>query len=114
VNTLVVDQVVVPLELGCLPYSSRQTLADRPGKAGLQRLGPAVWQPSVRRIVPALLDGFAAVYFTVGGGNADKANPLPEGGRRAGNQDAFAGGFWLWEESVAPHDGPAACWRVVR
>jgi hypothetical protein len=42
-------------------------------------------------------------------------DPLPDGARRGGNDDAFEGGFRLWEERVEPHDGkPSRSWRVVR
>ena len=35
--------------------------------------------------------------------------------RRGGNDDAFEGGFRLWEELIEPHDRqPAGVWRVVR
>ena len=37
------------------------------------------------------------------------------GTRRGGNDDAFSGGFRLWEEMVEPHDRKAPpVWRVVR
>jgi glucose-6-phosphate isomerase len=51
----------------------------------------------------------------LGGGNAKLVQPLPAGARRGGNEDAFKGGFRLWEEVVEPHDRrPSTVWRVVR
>jgi len=58
---------------------------------------------------------FAAEYIILGGGNAKHVEPLPEGTRRGGNEDAFIGGIRLWEEFIEPHDRrPPPVWRVVR
>ena len=60
-------------------------------------------------------EALVADYTLLGGGNADRIDPLPPHTRRGGNQDAFEGGFRLWEELVEPHDRkPAGVWRVVR
>ena len=62
-----------------------------------------------------LREAFVADYILLGGGNAKRVHPLPEGARRGGNEDAFTGGFRLWEEVVEPHDRQSASvWRVVR
>ena len=51
----------------------------------------------------------------LGGGNAEHVDPLPDGVRRGGNDDAFEGGVRLWEDFVEPHDRrPSNVWRVVR
>lgn len=114
-SALVTDQVVVPLELGSLPYSRDETMAERVGKAGLEAHGEERWQGAVRRVIDVLRRAFEADYIVLGGGNAAIVDPLPDGVRRGGNDDAFAGGFRLWEERVVPHDlPPAAAWRVVR
>ena len=56
-----------------------------------------------------------ADYVLLGGGNAARVDPLPEHVRRGGNDDAFEGGFRLWEDMVEPHDRrPIKVWRVVR
>ena len=52
----------------------------------------------------------------LGGGNAAQLKPLPEGGRLGGNENAFAGGFRLWETAVATLEyAPSAyeVWKVV-
>lgn len=114
-SALVTDQVVVPLELGSLPFSREETMAERVGAAGLERHGEGEWDRSVRIILRVLQAAFEADYIVLGGGNAARVDPLPEHVRRGGNEDAFAGGFRLWEERVIPHDcPPAATWRVVR
>jgi polyphosphate glucokinase len=114
-SALVIDRVVVPLELGCLPAAGGDTLADRLGKAGLERHGPAAWGKAVHAAVEALKRAFAADHVVLGGGNAERVDPLPAGTRRGGNEDAFAGGFRLWEDWVEPFDQAlSAEWRVVR
>lgn len=42
-SALVADRVVAPLELGCLPFDGRTTLAERLGKRGRETYGPGEW-----------------------------------------------------------------------
>jgi hypothetical protein len=64
--------------------------------------------------VAVLRRAMIADYVVLGGGNAAHVDPLPEGARRGANDDAFEGGFRLWEEWIEPHDRePAQTWRVV-
>jgi len=114
-SALVTEHVVVPLELGCLPYCPGETLFDRLGAAGLENIGEAAWLTAVAEVTSMLREAFMADYILLGGGNATRVHPLPEGTRRGGNEDAFTGGFRLWEEVVEPHDRrSASAWRVVR
>jgi polyphosphate glucokinase len=114
-SALVTDRVVIPLELGSLPYGRRRTVADLVGKRGLKRRGAAAWLATVVRVVEHVRDALKADYVVLGGGNAKRVQPLPPHTRRGGNEDAFAGGFRVWEENVDPHSYPPdAPWRVVR
>lgn len=115
-SALVADRVLVPLELGCLPYGRRgETIADRLGKKGRKKYGTKAWVRAVGEVVGVLREAFAADYVVLGGGEARHVDPLPENTRRRGNRDAFTGGFRLWEEEVLPHDGPPPpAWRIVR
>jgi polyphosphate glucokinase len=113
-SSLVTEHVVIPLELGCLPYRDGM-ISDFVGRAGLERLGEHEWQLVVHEIVAILRKAFAADYVLLGGGNAERLDQRPDGAERGGNDDAFAGGFRLWEEVVEPHDQkPSLIWRVVR
>jgi polyphosphate glucokinase len=113
-STLVADRVIVPLELGMLPFTRKETLGERLGKAGLARHGLQLWREGVSRATVTLRSAFAADYVVLGGGNASKVEVLPPQTKRGGNADAFRGGFRLWEERVEPHDGPSpVSWRVV-
>ena len=114
-SALVTEHVVVPLELGCLPYGDGSTIAERLGRAGLEEDGITEWQHAVGEVTDVLRTAFAADYVMLGGGNAERVDPLPPKTKRGGNDDAFTGGFRLWEEMVEPHDRrPPAVWRVVR
>lgn len=113
-SSLITEHVVIPLELGCLPYEG-ETLADRLGRQGLKTRGRAEWLKTVAQVTAFLREAFNADYIVLGGGNARHVEPLPPGTRRGGNDDAFVGGFRLWEEMIEPHDRRSpAVWRVVR
>jgi polyphosphate glucokinase len=114
-SALVTERVVVPLELGSLPYGPGETMGQRLGKQGLECHGKPAWQAAVCQATDALRRAFMADYVVLGGGNVKQMDQLPPGVRRGGNEDAFKGGFMLWEEWVEPHDAaPSAAWRVVR
>jgi polyphosphate glucokinase len=114
-SALVTEHVVVPLELGSLPHNAGGTIADRLGRAALARDGKDAWQQAVDEITPMLRHAFLADYVLLGGGNAKELDRLPPHTRRGNNNDAFIGGFRLWEEVIEPHDRPSpAVWRVVR
>jgi hypothetical protein len=81
----------------------------------LEKRGKAAWQEAVHAITPILREALAADYVVLGGGNAKEVDPLPDETRRGVNEDAFQGGFRLWDELVEPHDRkPPPVWRVVR
>jgi polyphosphate glucokinase len=112
-SALVIDRVVVHLELGSLPDGD-STLGDRLGKKGLEREGKAAWQKTVAEATKFLRDAFAVDYLVLGGGNAAVVDPLPPHVRRGGNEDAFTGGFRIWDEEVEVHQpNPWRAWRVV-
>jgi polyphosphate glucokinase len=114
-SALVTEHVVVPLEIGSLPHMSGGTIVDHLGRAGRDKNGHAAWQQALTDITPVLRDAFTADYVLLGGGNAKNVDPLPPQTRRGHNDDAFVGGFRLWEEVVEPHDRqPPRVWRVVR
>ena len=113
-SALIVDHVIVPLELGCLPYCG-DTMAGRLGKAGLEKHGEASWLGAVHDVIRQLHEAFSADEIVLGGGNVARIKDLPDGVRRGGNHDAHRGGVRLWDEEVEHHDRPpSGVWRVVR
>jgi polyphosphate glucokinase len=113
-SALVTERVVVPLELGELPYEGGRTLFEILGQDGFDRQGQSVWQQFVRDVAGAMRRAFLADYVVLGGGRAALVDPLPPHTRRGGNDDAIEGGSRLWREVVEPHDRePSPFWRVV-
>jgi polyphosphate glucokinase len=114
-SALVTEHVIVPMELGSLPYGDGRTIADHVGREGLKLRGEKRWLKDVVRVTVMLREAFVADYVVLGGGNAKRVTPLPLWTRRGDNAHAILGGFRLWEDTVEPHDRPPAPgWRVVR
>jgi polyphosphate glucokinase len=113
-SALVANHVIAPLELGVLRLRGNETLFERLGKKGLEQSGEKAWSEAVLDTAQHLRDAFLADHVVLGGGNAERVGELPKHIRRGGNEDAFTGGFRLWEEDVEPHDRPhSPVWRVV-
>jgi polyphosphate glucokinase len=113
-SALVTEHVVVPLELGELPYPTGGTLTRSLGRQAFEERGAGRWQQVIAEVVPALRRAFAADYVVLGGGLAAHVDPLPPRTRRGQNDDAVIGGERLWREIIEPHDqGPSSFWRVV-
>jgi polyphosphate glucokinase len=94
-STFIADRVVVPMELGHLPYR-KKTFEEYVGEAGLHRLGHVKWQRRVFDVVDRLQDALLPDYVVLGGGNVKKLTELPPNCRKGSNRNAFAGGVRLW------------------
>jgi polyphosphate glucokinase len=113
-SALITEHVVVPLELGCVMWKN-ETVWDQLGRHALDAHGVDEWSRDVAGVIGMLRAACVADYVLLGGGNARKVKPFPEGARLGGNEHAFEGGIRLWEETVEPHDRPSPdAWRVVR
>jgi len=114
-SALVSEHVLIPLELGCLPHPAGGILFDHLGRAARRQRGHEAWQEAVIEMIPLLRAALASDYVVLGGGNGRKVDPLPPLTVRGGRNDAFEGGFRLWQDYVEPHDAtPPPVWRVVR
>ncbi|MFO0881443.1 MAG: ROK family protein [Gemmataceae bacterium] len=96
-NCMILDGVIAPMELGHLPYKKGRTFEDYVGNAGMKRLGRRKWQASVLDVVQRLRDALLPDYVVLGGGNVKKLDELPPGCRQGDNDNAFIGGFRLWD-----------------
>ena len=94
-STLIADGVVLPLELGHLPYK-KGTFEDYVGQRGLDRRGKKKWRHHVADTVARLSAALEPDDVVLGGGNVRKLKALPAGCRAGDNANAFAGGFRLW------------------
>jgi polyphosphate glucokinase len=101
-SAIVFDGVVEPMELAHLPYKKGRTYEDYVGQRGLDRYGKKRWRKEVLDVVERLQGAFEVDDVVVGGGNARLLKGLPKGlpkGVRIGDNDnAFAGGFRLWDK----------------
>jgi polyphosphate glucokinase len=94
-STLIADWVVLPLELGHLPYK-KGTFEDYVGQRGLDRRGKKKWRHHVADTVARLTAALEPDDVVLGGGNVRKLKALPTGCRAGDNANAFVGGFRLW------------------
>ncbi len=102
-SVLILDNTLVPLELGELRYRGGETYSRHLGRAALDEAGKKVWRKRVLKLVPSLQRAFLADYVVLGGGNAKLLKePLPPGVRLGHNLTAFRGGYRLWGIDEAP------------
>jgi polyphosphate glucokinase len=97
-STLIIDGVLAPMELAHLPFKKKKSFEDYVGARGLKRLGKKKWEKAVFEVVHALKAALIADYVVLGGGNAKKLTHLPEDCRLGGNENAFLGGYRLWQD----------------
>ena len=97
---MIVNGILEPMELAHLPYKHGKTYEDYVGLRGLKRFGKKNWRRHVADIVERLKDALEVEYVVLGGGNAKHLKKLPADTRLGDNQNAFAGGFRLWERKT--------------
>jgi polyphosphate glucokinase len=99
-SAMIVNGIVEPMELGHLPYK-KGTYEDYVGRRGLERYGKKKWRRHVTDVVARLIAALEPDDTVIGGGNIKKLNMLPPGSRAGDNDNAFRGGFRLWEGAPA-------------
>jgi polyphosphate glucokinase len=97
-TTLIVDGTVVPMELAHLPYK-KATFEDYVGVRALERMGKRRWRGQVSDVVARLVAAFHPDEVVLGGGNSRQLKELPPGCRLGANENAFTGGFRLWQKT---------------
>ena len=96
-SAMIVDGILQPMELAHLSYKKGKTYEDYLGLRGLEKCGKKKWRKNVRKITEKLKEALAADYVVLGGGNSKKLKKIPEGARLGKNDNAFKGGFRVWE-----------------
>ncbi len=99
-SAMIVDGTLQPMELAHLSYKKGRTYEDYIGLRGLQRMGKKKWRKHVQAITERLMAALAADYVVLGGGNSKKLKKLPPGAVLGANDNAFVGGFRMWEKPV--------------
>src|ERR1700722_15202770 len=102
-SAMIVDGTIEPMELAHLPYKKGRTYEDYVGERGLERLGKKKWRAHVFDVVERLKAALEADYVVIGGGNARLLKDLPPGSRLGDNENAFKGGFRLWQADGVDH-----------
>lgn len=104
-SAMIVDGIVEPMELAHLPYK-KGTYEDYVGHAALDHDGKKKWQRHVEDVIEKLMAALEPDEAVIGGGNVHKLDKLPPRCRAGDNENAFAGGFRLWDEHRAgTHSG---------
>jgi len=97
-SAMIVNGIVEPMELGHLPYK-KGTYESYVGRRGLERDGKKKWRRHVDDVVAQLIAALEPDDTVIGGGNVRKLDALPPGSRAGDNDNAFCGGFRLWEHA---------------
>jgi polyphosphate glucokinase len=98
-STLIAEGTIVPLELGHLPYR-KKTFEDYVGEAAMREHGKKRWTKDVLETVTLLSAATEPDEIVLGGGGVKELDDLPPGCRRGANDNAFLGGFRLWEPDL--------------
>lgn len=101
-SALIVENVIIPLELGQILHKDGVTLGELVGRKGLKKLGKEPWRAIVNDAVTSFTRAFGVDYVVIGGGNAKNVRKLPPVSRLGHNLTAFRGGFRLWSLEDVP------------
>lgn len=99
-SALILDDIIVPLELGELLDRKGRKLTHVLGKQARQERGVPRWRGSLYQIIPRLVAAFRTDYLVIGGGGVAFLPKLPPGARRGSNDLAFVGGARLWNSAT--------------
>jgi polyphosphate glucokinase len=113
-STVIVDDIVVPIEVGSVKLARKESLADRLSKAALARDGRERWSEGVLEAVELLQNVFKPDETVLGGGNAKFVDPLPSTCRCVDNRSAYIGAQRLWEDSDLFASADVTSWRIHR
>ena len=97
-STMICDGNIEPMELAHLPYK-KGTFEDYVGERGLEKRGKKRWRRHVADVVERLIAALEPDDVVLGGGNVKKLKQLPKGCRKGDNDNAFLGGFRLWDKA---------------
>jgi polyphosphate glucokinase len=100
-SAFIVDGLVEPLELGHLPFREK-TFEDYVSARALEKHGKKKWKAAVFEVVERLAAAMEPDYVVLGGGGAKELDELPPNTRRGDNQNAFVGGYRLWDPDWIP------------
>lgn len=109
---MIVDDVIIPLEIGTLRLTRRMRFMDALCAARRQRDGRKRWLKSVNEAVVMMQDVFRPEDTVLGGGNSKDIDPVPAGCRLRDNQAAFIGAARLWPGADMIAEPYGSSWRI--
>jgi len=112
--TVIVDDVILPFEIGILRLTRRARFMDRLCKEAYKREGRKLWLRSAYEAIEMMRDVFKPDDLVLGGGNAPQIDPVPKGCRIRDNQAAFAGATRLWPGADMIAEPYGTSWRIHR
>ena len=65
----------------------------------MKKYGKKKWRSFVKDVVKRLVATLEPDDVVLGGGNVNKLKKLPSGSRAGDNNNAFLGGFRLWQKA---------------
>lgn len=111
---VVVDDVIVPMEVGTLCLPNGKMFMERLTDEARQRQGKKKWLKSVYPAIENLRNVFTPDDIVLGGGNAKDVDPLPPGCRIRDNQAAFLGATRMWPGADMLAEPYGSSWRIAR
>jgi polyphosphate glucokinase len=113
-SAMIVDDIVIPIEVGLVKLTRKTRLMDRVTKEALDRYGWEVWMEAVAEAVAILQNVIKPDVTILGGGNSELIDPLPAKCRRVDNRSAYIGAQRLWEGSDLFASACPTSWRIHR
>jgi polyphosphate glucokinase len=113
-TAVIVDDIVVPIEVGLTKLTRKERLMDRLSKVALKRDGQEHWTEAVVEAVELLQNVFKPDETVLGGGNARLVDPLPANCRCVDNRSAYVGAQRLWEDSDLFARACPTSWQIHR
>jgi predicted NBD/HSP70 family sugar kinase len=98
-TALILDHQIVPLEVAHMPFRDDKTFEQLLGKAGLDESGFDDWLQDLLDAIQIFSYALCTDYVVLGGGNSQRLHKddLPEDVHLGHNDNAFIGGFKLWD-----------------
>jgi polyphosphate glucokinase len=111
-TTIIVDDAVIPIEIGMLKLTRKGRFMDLLSKEALKADGLEAWAKSAHEAVSLLRNVFNPDVTVLGGGNAKKLNPPPENCTLVDNRSAYVGARRLWEDADLYASPCSTSWRI--
>ncbi len=99
---LIAHHMVLPMELGHMPFKGGHTFEEWVGESRREDLGNKSWRREVWELVKIMNAALLPDEIVLGGGNAKRltkhADEIPDYVRLGENTNAFLGGFKVWQD----------------